>query len=268
MLGAIIGDIAGSRFERNNYRAKDFELFTEDCRFTDDSVLSLAICDALLSCRGDYRDLGALAVQKMQEVGRCYPDCGYGGKFRHWLYLEHPEPYNSCGNGSAMRVSGCGFAAASLEEAKELSLQVTRVTHNHPEGLKGAEATAASVYLLRSGFTKNQLREYLQVNYYPLDFTIAGLRSSYKFSATCQGSVPQALEAFLEARDFEDAIRTAISLGGDSDTIGAVAGSLAEACYGIPPDLRKQALTYLDQRLLGILKEFEEKYPGQGGRKD
>lgn len=263
MLGAIIGDIAGSRFEFNNYRAKDFTFFTGECCFTDDTVMSLAICAAILACEGNYSTLGQLTVQKMQEIGRPYPHCGYGGRFYSWMYTENPQPYNSYGNGAAMRVSGCGFAASSLEEAKSLARQVTEVTHNHPEGLKGAEATAVAIYLLRSGYTKEQLRSYIVEHYYPLNFTIASIRRTYEFNETCQDTVPQALEAFLETKNFEDAIRNAVSVGGDSDTMAAITGGLAEAFFGIPEQLRERALIYLDERLLKILQAFEKKYPGK-----
>ena len=263
MLGAIIGDIAGSRFEFNNYRDKDFTFFTGECCFTDDTVMSLAICAAILACEGNYSTLGQLTVQKMQEIGRPYPYCGYGGRFYSWMYTENPQPYNSYGNGAAMRVSGCGFAASSLEEAKSLARQVTEVTHNHPEGLKGAEATAVAIYLLRSGYTKEQLRSYIVEHYYPLNFTIASIRRTYEFNETCQDTVPQALEAFLETKNFEDAIRNAVSVGGDSDTMAAITGGLAEAFFGIPEQLRKRALIYLDERLLKILQAFEKKYPGK-----
>ena len=261
MLGAIIGDIAGSRFEWHNYKAKDFELLHQKCFFTDDSVLSLAICRALLDCREDYGDLRELAVKNLRAFAYAYPDAGYGGRFNGWLYFENTEPYYSCGNGSAMRVSGVAYAAQSLEQVKELSLMVTDVTHNHPEGIKGAEATAVAAFLAKDGRSKKEIREYLSRHYYALDFSLDDIRRDYSYDVTCQGSVPQALEAFLEADSYEDAIRNAISIGGDSDTLAAIAGGVAECFYGIPRRLREQGKSYLDKNLLDVLLAFEEKYP-------
>lgn len=261
MIGAIIGDIAGSRFEWHNIKTKEFDLLTHKCSFTDDTVMSLAICEALMRSKTNYSNLAEQAVTCMQEIGRPYPGCGYGGRFRHWMYEDDPQPYNSFGNGAAMRVSGCGYAANSMDEAKKLARLVTAVTHNHPEGLKGAEATAVAVYMARIGSSMMEIRDYINANYYPMDFTLADIRAEYTFDVTCQGSVPQALQAFFESTSFEDAIRNAISLGGDSDTIAAITGGIAEAYYGVPTSIRKHALTFLDERLLGILVEFENIYP-------
>ena len=261
MLGAIIGDIAGSRFEWNNNKSKDFELFTNmRCRPTDDSIMSLAIAKALLSCQGEYSSLGASAVRCMQELGRKYPAAGYGGNFHRWIYASDPRPYNSWGNGSAMRVSACGFAANTLEEAIDLSKRVTEVTHNHPEGIKGAEATAVAIFMAKTGSSMMDIQDRINRDYYKINFKLADIRDAYEFDVSCQGSVPQALEAFFESTDFEDAIRNAISIGGDSDTIAAITGGIAEAYYGIPASIRKRALTFLDETQLSILNEFEEKY--------
>ena len=261
MLGAIIGDIVGSRFEWHNIKSKEFEFLTYKCSPTDDSIMTLALAQAILVSKPDYSDLSQNAVECMQRVGRNYPDCGYGGKFRRWMFSSNPQPYNSFGNGAAMRVSPAGFAATSLEEAKVLARKVTEVTHNHPEGLKGAEATAAAIYMARTGSSILEIRDYIDRNYYPMNFTLDGIRKDYRFDVTCQGSVPQALMAFFESTGFEDAIRHAISIGGDSDTIAAICGGIAEAYYGIPSDIRKHALTFLDERLLQILVVFENKYP-------
>jgi type I restriction enzyme M protein len=263
MLGAIIGDIVGSRFEWNNNRSKQFEFLTYKCSVTDDSIMSLAIAKALLESKADYSDLSENAIKYMQEIGRHYPDCGYGGQFRKWIFSDNPKPYDSYGNGAAMRVSACGFVANSLEEAKRLSKAVTIITHNHPEGLKGAEATAVAIFLARSGKSLLEIRDYITKNYYPLDFTLDVIRDSYEFNESCQDTVPQALEAFFESKNFEDAIRNAISIGGDSDTLAAITGGIAEAYYGIPTEIRKHALTFLDERLLKILVEFENKYPSK-----
>ncbi len=261
MLGAIIGDIVGSRFEWHNIKSKGFEFLTYKCSPTDDSIMTLALAQAILVSKPDYSDLSQNAVECMQRVGRNYPDCGYGGKFRRWMFSSNPQPYNSFGNGAAMRVSPAGFAATSLEEAKVLARKVTEVTHNHPEGLKGAEATAVAIYMARTGSSILEIRDYIDQNYYPMNFTLDGIRKDYHFDVTCQGSVPQALMAFFESTGFEDAIRNAISIGGDSDTIAAICGGIAEAYYGIPSDIRKHALTFLDERLLQILVVFENKYP-------
>ena len=261
MLGAIIGDIVGSRFEWHNIKSKEFEFLTYKCSPTDDSIMTLALAQAILVSKPDYSDLSQNAVECMQRVGRNYPDCGYGGKFRRWIFSSNPQPYNSFGNGAAMRVSPAGFAATSLEEAKVLARKVTEVTHNHPEGLKGAEATAVAIYMARTGSSILEIRDYIDQNYYPMNFTLDGIRKDYHFDVTCQRSVPQALMAFFESTGFEDAIRNAISIGGDSDTIAAICGGIAEAYYGIPSDIRKHALTFLDERLLQILVVFENKYP-------
>ena len=257
MIGAIIGDIAGSRFEWDNHRSKDFELFTPKCFATDDSIMSLAVAEALMRARADFSDLSAQAVRCMQEVGRPYPDCGYGGHFLGWMYADDPQPYHSFGNGAAMRVSACGLAAKSVEEVKALSRAVTEVTHDHPEGLKGAEATAVAVYLAKSGAPMAEIRARVEEEYYPLDFTLDAIRDTYRFNETCQQTVPQALEAFFESVDFEDAIRNAISIGGDSDTLAAITGGVAGAYYGVPEALSRVARGYLDARLRGILERFE-----------
>jgi len=256
MIGAIIGDIVGSRFEWNNHRSKVFELFTPECFATDDSIMTLAIAKALMESREDWSDLGQQAVRCMQEVGRPYPDCGFGGSFWNWIYSDHPQPYNSFGNGAAMRVSACGFLAGSLSEARLLSRLVTEVSHNHPEGIKGAEATAVAIYLARTGHSMADIRRTIEQEYYPLAFTLDGIRDTYQFNETCQDTVPQALVAFFESTGFEDAIRNAISIGGDSDTLAAITGGVAEAYYGVPEPLRQQALGYLDDRLLAIYQAW------------
>ena len=259
MLGAIIGDIVGSRFEWHNNKTKDFELLTYRCFPTDDSIMSLAIAKAILESK-DISMLSEIAIIYMQKLGNKYPNAGYGGHFSFWLTESNPKPYNSWGNGSAMRVSACGFAAKTLEEAKTFSKLVTEVTHNHPEGIKGAEATAVAIYLAKSGSSLIEIQDYINKNYYKIDFKLDDIREEYTFDVSCQGSVPQALEAFFESTSFEDAIRNAISIGGDSDTIAAIAGGIAEAYYGIPADIRKHALTFLDETQLSILNEFESKY--------
>lgn len=260
MLGAIIGDTVGSRFEWHNYRSKDFDFLTYKCEPTDDSIMTLAIAKAILKSEGDVNKLPDLAVRYMQQLGRLYPDAGYGGAFRKWIRSNNPKPYGSFGNGAAMRVSPVGFAAKNLDEAKAMSKAVTKVTHNHPEGLKGAEATTVAIFMALHGKSMLEIRDYIDKNYYPMNFTLDGIRDSYQFNATCQDTVPQAMMAFFESTGFEDAIRNAISIGGDSDTIAAITGGIAEAYYGIPSEIRKHELTFLNERLLAILVEFENKY--------
>lgn len=260
MRGATIGDIVGSRFERHNHKSKKFELFTDQCRFTDDTAMTVAIAKALLECKGDYTDLGNHAIRCMQEIGQRYPNAGYGQIFYLWLHHKAPAPYLSYGNGSAMRVSPVAYAAKSAQECIDLADAVTKVSHDHPEGMKGAEAAALITFGARSYLPKQILRELMQTWYYTLDFTIDEIRPTYRFDASCQGSVPQAIEAFLESEDFEDAIRIAVSLGGDSDTIAAIAGGIAGAYYGVPDDLWQKAAEYLPQEFLDILEEFEQTY--------
>ena len=271
MLGAIIGDIAGSRFEFNNYRKKDFELFAASSMVTDDSIMSLAVAKAIMETNKQIEPpikgfpfnenfskmLYKLTINYMQEIGRRYPNCGYGGMFGRWMFSDHPQPYGSFGNGAAMRISPAGFAARTDAEAISLSRTITSVTHNHKEGIKGAEATAIAIYMARHGFLKSEIRDRIIKDYYQLDFTIDEIRPIYKFNETCQETVPQAIESFLESTSFEDTIRTAVSLGGDSDTLAAIAGGIAEAYYGIPESIRAKALTYLDNDLRKIHEEWE-----------
>ena len=261
MLGAVIGDIIGSRFEADNHKSKEFDLFTQDSCPTDDSIMTLAVAKALLASREDWSQLSKNAVKYMQEIGRQYPNCGYGGHFFYWIFSDDPQPYGSYGNGSAMRISPVGFAADSIEQAKALSQAVTEVSHDHPEGLKGAEAVAVAIFLAKNGASIDEIKDYIDKNYYSIDFTLDDIREDYTFDVTCQRSVPQAFQAFFESQDFEDAIRNAISIGGDSDTIAAICGGIAEAYYGIPEDIRQEALTFLDDRLREILEDFESSYP-------
>lgn len=262
MIGAVIGDIAGSRFEFDNYRAKDFEIFTPESFITDDSIMTLAVAKALLESGRDYTSLSRNAVKYMREIGCHYPDCGYGAAFLSFIYCPDPEPYNSWGNGAAMRVSAVPYCASSIEETKLLSRLVTEVSHNHPEGIKGAEAAAVCGWMALNGKTKDEIRSYVEDNYYSLDFTIDSIRPTYVFNESSEGTVPQAIEAFLESVSFEDAVRTAVSVGGDSDTLAAITGGIAEAYYGVPLTMRSTVKRwYLDKRLLSVLNEFEKIYP-------
>jgi type I restriction enzyme M protein len=258
MIGAILGDVVGSRFEFSNRLSKDFEFLTRGCGFTDDTVMTCAVALALMESREDFSDLSEKAVAAMQRIVRRYPDCGYGARFIHWMFADRPEPYNSCGNGSAMRVSPAGFAARSVEEAKRLSAAVTRVSHNHPEGMKGAEATAVAIVLARQGKSKAEIRAAME-EYYDLGTTVEEYRTQWQGHGKeiCQVSVPQALVCFLEGEDYEDVIRNCISIGGDSDTIAAIAGGIAEAYFGVPEALSGALGRYLDKRLMKIVTDFQ-----------
>ena len=263
MTGAIIGDIVGSRFEFRNHLSKDFEFITARSSFTDDTVMTCAVAQALLDCNGDYSGLAEKAVGAMQRIGRMYPNCGYGSRFIGWMFTDNPQPYNSCGNGSAMRISPVGFAAQSIEQAKELSYAVTAVSHNHPEGIKGAEATAVAIVLARQGKSKAEIKQYIEENYgYDLSISVDEYRETCggHGKEICQVSVPQAFACFLEGKDYEDTIRNCISIGGDSDTIAAIAGGIAEAFFGVPDEYKQKAAEILTPDLYAILAEFKERF--------
>lgn len=278
MLGAIIGDIAGSRFEFNNYKSKNFALFGGDglaggkVYFTDDTVMTVAVAAALLKTREQTREQTRAAESEenfkriltgsMHYYGARYPHAGYGGRFGYWLECRSRQPYNSFGNGAAMRVSPAAWVADSLKESERLAALTAGVTHDHPEGIKGAQATAAAIWLARNGSTKQQIREYIEERYYPrsLKRTLAEIRPGYTFDETCQGTVPEAIISFLESENFEDAIRCAVSLGGDSDTLAAITGTIAEAFYGIPPEIKAEAMSLLDDELRGVVREFYRSY--------
>ena len=258
MIGAILGDIIGSRFEFHNYLGKDFELLIPRCRFTDDTVMTCAVAQALMDSKEDFSDLSEKAVAAMQRIGRQYPNCGYGARFIHWMFTDDPQPYNSCGNGSAMRVSPVGFAARDVEEAKRLSAAVTCISHDHPEGMKGAEATAVAIVMARQGKSKEKIRAEME-KYYDLSTSVDAYRKEWggHGKEICQVSVSQALACFFEGNSYEDVIRNCISIGGDSDTIAAIAGGIAEAFYGVSEHYVEMARDYLDTRLLHILDEYE-----------
>ena len=266
MLGAIIGDIVGSIYEFDNIKTKNFNLFTNEMFFTDDTVMTIAIADAIIN--GAKPENFILSMKKW---GGDYIDKSYGHSFRRWLKSENSEPYNSWGNGSAMRVSPCGWIAKlsepfeeGLKLTEDLAKKSAEVTHNHPEGIKGAQATASSIFFMRHGKSKNaieeyknKLKDYIKNKYqYDLDFTLEEIRPIYKFDVSCQGSLPPALVSFLESENFEDAIRNAISIGGDSDTLGAITGSIAEAAYGIPEDIKEKAINYLDNEIKEVYNSW------------
>ena len=257
MLGAVIGDIAGSRFEFDNYRHTDFDIFSPDSDFTDDTICTVAIADWVL--QGCNDNLASI----LQGWCRAYP-CpkgAYGGRFSQWIEWKDPEPYNSWGNGSAMRVSAVGWAFATLEETLHFAEQSAIVTHNHLEGIKGAQAVAAAIFWARTGMGKAQIKENITRQFsYDLSQSCDQIRPHYHFNESCQETVPQAITAFLESDDFEHAIRLAVSLGGDSDTLAAITGSIAEAYYGIPAAIREHALAILPRRIAKTLLTFESQY--------
>lgn len=255
MIGAIIGDIVGSVYEWNNIKTKDFPLFSSRCFFTDDTVMTLAIAEGLMN-GGSVNAL----TRAMKKYGRMYPDAGYGGRFGSWLFSEDIHPYNSWGNGSAMRVSPVAWMFDTLSEVEQYAEVSAALTHNHPEGIKGAQATAAAIFLARKGKSKNEIKAYIESKYgYDLSRTLDEIRTNYRFNESCQETVPEAITAFLESVDFEDAIRNAISLGGDSDTLAAITGSIAEAAYNVPDEIKEKALAFLDERLLNVYRQFSER---------
>lgn len=258
MLGAFAGDIVGSIYEFNNIKTKEFPLFSRGCFATDDSVMTVAVCNALISYlrSGKTADVHGLLSSEMRRLGNLFPNAGYGGSFKQWLKNPQWGPYNSYGNGSAMRVSSAGWLGDSIEEVIQLATFSAEVTHNHPEGIKGAVATAVCIFLARQKLPKEEIRAYINEKYYTLDFTLNEIRDSYMFNEICQNTVPQAIEAFLEANDFEDAIRNAISIGGDSDTIAAITGSIAEAYWEIPEGIKKYVQFFLPIELLSGYSEF------------
>lgn len=268
MIGAIIGDIAGSIYEFRNIKTKEFPLISPGSNYTDDSLMTIAVASALMHAVDHGVGFRAELVVAMRRIASRYP-CpmgGYGGRFRKWLISSDPNPYGSFGNGSAMRVSPCGEIARSMDMALELAKQSAEVTHNHPEGIKGAQAVAGAIYLAHSGESKAGIRSYIEQNFYRLDKTIDEIRPRYAFDETCQGTVPQAITAFLESESFEDAVRTAVSLGGDCDTLTDIACAIAWPFYarnGIDKTmvmLRERVLSLLDDELREIVIEWENRY--------
>ena len=273
MIGAILGDIIGSPYEFDNIHRKDFPLEDERAFFTDDTVLTLAVAKGFMSADlADDEDVREKILAAILEVGRPYPGCGYGGHFFSWLYGEDHAPYNSFGNGSAMRVAAAGYFASSLEEAHRLGRLSAEVTHNHPVGIRGAMATAGAVFLARQGKSKKEILDHVEIfynfrkdlvnPYYNLkgDFTVENIRKSYEYDETCFGTVDIGALAFKESVDFEDAIRNVVSIGGDCDTTGAVCGAIAGAFYGVSAEHRAYGRSKLDPRLLSILDDFEARF--------
>lgn len=260
MYGTILGDIIGCPFEFDRGdKTKDFKLFSRRSHFTDDSVMTLAVCEALLKVGQDatVKEIGDAVITSMQSWGRRYPHEGYGGYFRCWLTARHPEPYNSFGKGSAMRVSAAGWLYDSLEKTRVVAKATANVTHNHPEGIKGAEATASAIFMARNGSSKEEIKKYIENEFhYDLNRTLDEIRPSFHMHETCQKTVPEAIIAFLEAKDFEDAIRNAVSLGGDTDTLGAITGSIAEAYFGIPEALRSECRNRINKDMRDVVDTF------------
>ncbi len=263
MFGAILGDIIGSPFEFDKgNKSKDFQLFSEGCTFTDDTVMTVAVAEALMKSGEDATDetIRENLIKSMRKWGKKYPDAGYGGLFRKWLRSKDPKPYNSYGNGSAMRVSAAGWYANSIEEALRLGRLTAEVTHNHPEGIKGSQAIACGIFMARERSPKDEIKKYIEEQFgYDLSRTCDEIRPDYYHQSSCQATVPEAITAFLEGENFEDVIRTAVSLGGDCDTLTAIAGSLAEAYYGVPASLKLECYKRTDKAIGKILRKFEDK---------
>ncbi|MCB4791976.1 MAG: ADP-ribosylglycohydrolase family protein [Elusimicrobia bacterium] len=254
MIGAIAGDIIGSKYEFNNIKTKDFPLFSPGCDFTDDSVLTVAVADCIINKKP--------FAKKLQEYFISYPGRGYGGNFASWARYGEPEPYYSWGNGSAMRVSPVGFAYNSIEKTLDMARKSAEITHNHPEGIKGAEATAAAIFIARTEKNKTNIKNYIKKKFgYDLSSTVEDIRPDYTFNGSCQGTVPQAIIAFLDSTDFEDALRNAVSIGGDSDTLACITGGIAEAYYGSVPDhIKEWVKKILEPDLWNITEKFYKKY--------
>lgn len=253
MLGALAGDIIGSIYEWNNIKSTEFQLFKPNCHFTDDSVLTVALADAILTS-SPYEG-------KLRQYAARYPDAGYGRHFRAWAKRSCLAPYNSCGNGAAMRISPAGWAFDTLEEVLCKAEEFTAVTHNHPEGIKGGQSTAAAIFMARNGASKDEIRHYATSAFgYDLTMSCDDIRPAYRFNGTCQGTVPQAMTAFLDSNDYESAVRLAVSLGGDTDTLACITGSIAEPFYGLPEQIAEITLSYLDDELRSVTREFYARF--------
>ena len=260
MIGAILGDMIGAPYEFDRGgKTKEFPLFRRDSQFTDDTVMTVAVAEALLDTKGQPDSaVRAALVRSMQRWGNRYPDAGYGGMFRRWLRERDPQPYGSFGNGSAMRVSAAGWLYGTLEDTRHAAALTAEVTHNHPEGIKGAEAAASAIFLARTGHGKAEIKAYIVREFgYDLSRTCDEIRPAYRHDESCQRTVPEAITAFLEGTGFEDAIRTAVSLGGDCDTLTCITGGMAEAFYGVPKDLADACRQRLPADMLAVLDRFQ-----------
>ena len=271
LYGAIFGDIIGMPFEFDNKvngvkKSKKFKLFHEEAIFTDDSVMTIAVAEALLGVdkNADEKTVCDAVIKSMQRWGKKYPGAGYGSKFRYWLTEKNPEPYNSWGNGSAMRVSAVGWLYDTLERTREVARWTAEVSHNHPEGIKGAESTASAIFLARQGKSKEEIKNYIETEFgYNFNRTLDEIRPTYRHIESCQETVPEAFTAFFESTDFEDAVRNGVSLGGDADTLTCIDGAIAEAFYGIPENLIEEGKKYLSPDILKVVEEFNEKIFGK-----
>lgn len=264
MYGAILGDIIGSpyEFDQGN-KTKDFPLFSERSTFTDDTVMTLAVGWAFMDAQpnADIAWIRRRLISSMKQYGEKFPHAGYGGMFRHWLHEKDPKPYGSFGNGAAMRVSSVAWLYNDLETVRSMARLSAEVSHNHPEGIKGAEATASAIFLARTGSSKAEIKAYIEENFgYDLSRTCDEIRPGYYHKESCQETVPEAITAFLEGASFEDVIRTAVSLGGDCDTLTCIAGSIAEGFYGVPEELKEECLSRLPDCLQQKLLEFQNRY--------
>ena len=262
MYGAIMGDIVGSRFEFDRGdKTKDFKLFTEESVFTDDTVMTVAVARALLDAgpQADEATIKGNVVISMKNYGRAFPNAGYGGRFIHWLFSDDTDPYGSYGNGSAMRVSPAGWLYDSIERTREVARWTAEVTHNHPEGVKGAESVAAIIYLARSGYDKKYIRNYVEQEFgYDLSRSCDEIRPAYHHVESCQETVPEAITAFLEGEHFTDVVKTAVSLGGDCDTLTDIAAAMGEAYYGMPRLFLDEVEKRLPDDLLSVVRSFDE----------
>ena len=257
IIGAICGDIIGSSREFRPQKTKDFSLYDGYSTFTDDTVMTLAIASWLIKDKSSKEVL----ISEIRKFGLKYPNAGYGGMFMNWLNQDNPKPYGSWANGSAMRVSPVSWVADSLEESQKLAKMSAIVTHNHPEGINGALATNDAIYLARNSFTKEKIKKHIEDNYrYDLNRKLDDIRPDYKFDVSCKGSVPESIICFLEAEDYEDTIRNAVSLGGDADTQAAIAGGIASAYWDVPSKIAARGIKRLDYNLLEVFLEFREKY--------
>ncbi|MBO4229965.1 MAG: ADP-ribosylglycohydrolase family protein [Clostridia bacterium] len=260
MIGAILGDMIGApyEFDRGN-KTKEFSLFSRESKFTDDTVMTVAVAEALMDSLGKSdEEIRTALIASMRKWGRRYPYAGYGGMFHRWLNAGDPKPYGSFGNGSAMRVSSAGWLCDTLEETRHIARLTAEVTHNHPEGIKGAEAAASAIFLARTGYGKKEIKAYIQKEFgYDLSRTCDEIRPDYFHIETCQKTVPEAITAFMEGTDFEDVIRTAVSLGGDCDTLTCIAGGIAEAFYGIPAEIEAEGKKRLPKDMLEVVERFQ-----------
>ena len=268
MYGAILGDIIGAPYEFDNSvdgvrKSKNFEFFKGYAKFTDDSVMTIAVAEALLNVEknSDEKTICNAVIKTMQAWGKKYPYAGYGSKFRYWLVEENPQPYYSWGNGSAMRVSPVGWIYDTLKRTREVARWTAQVSHNHPEGIKGAESTASAIFLARKGYSKEEIKNYIETEFgYNLNRTLDEIRPTYEHIENCQETVPEAITAFLESENFEDAIRNGVSLGGDADTLTCITGSIAEAFYGVPENLISECRKRVDKEMLDVIDKFREKF--------